>query len=154
MRLRHVLALIGFAIASTAWATEAFQIRPGRWEVVLHLGTGDREVPAGVPVDEPIRKIDCISKEDLEKFDGFMPPPEESCKVSDYRATGREISYLMKCGDMTMDFRATAHSPDAFSAVSTSHGKDQKQQLVMKMSGRRVGDACTAEEEAESREDD
>src|SRR5262245_54931280 len=111
MRRCLVIALIGLA-ASVAWATEAFQVRPGRWEVVMQLGIGDRKVPADLPVEEPIRKIDCISKKDLENFDGFMPPPMESCKVSNYRATGKEISYLMKCGDVAMEFRATAHSPD------------------------------------------
>jgi hypothetical protein len=149
MPVRFVLALTCLGIVSFAWAAETFQIRPGRWEVVMQMDFGDRKMPAGMVLDEPMKKIDCISKEDLQDFNGFMPPPEDGCQVSNYRSTGKEISYLMKCGDMTMDFKATAHTPDSFSAVSKSHGKDPNQQMVMKLSARRIGDACTVEEAAE-----
>lgn len=142
MRPHLVLVTIGLAV-STAWAADAFQIRPGSWEVVMRVDFGDRKMPAGMPVDEPVKDIDCITKEDLDNFSGFLPPPEEDCKLTNYRSTGKEISYLMKCDGMTMDFRATAHSPDSFSAVSTSHGRDPGQQLVMRISAKRVGDTCT-----------
>jgi hypothetical protein len=150
MYLRLALALIGLATVAATWAAESLNIRPGRWEVVMHMDIGDRKLPAAMPLDQPMKKIDCITREDLENFDGFLAPPDESCKVSNYRATGNEFSYLMQCDDMTMDFKATVHSPDSFSAVSTSHGKDPRQNMVMKFSARRVGESCTAKEAAEA----
>lgn len=152
MWLRLVLVLAAFASLST-WAADTLMIRPGRWEVVMQMDFGDRKVPAGMPLDQTMKKIDCITREDLEQFGGFLSPPDESCKVSDYRSTGKEIAYLMKCDGMTMDFKATVHSPDSFSAVSTSHGKDPGQQMVMKLSARRVGEACTAKEAVEAAQD-
>ena len=153
MSLRLALALIGLATVAATWAAESLNIRPGRWEVAMQMDFGNRKLPAGMPIDQSMKKIDCITREDLENFDGFLAPPDESCKVSNYRATGKEFSYLMKCDEMTMDFKATVHSPDSFSAVSTSHGKDPGQNMVMKFSARRVGESCTAKEAAEAAQD-
>jgi Protein of unknown function (DUF3617) len=153
MSLRLVLAMIGLATVAAAWAADTLMIRPGRWEVLMQMDFGDRKLPAGMPLDQAMKKIDCITQQDLEQFDGFLEPPDESCKVSNYRSTGKELAYLMKCDGMTMDFKATVHSPDSFSAVSTSHGRDPGQQMVMKLSAKRVGDACTAKEMAEAAQD-
>lgn len=153
MRFRRALAVIGLTAMSAALLADPPMIRPGRWEVVMQLDFGDQKLPEGMPLAEPDKKIDCITPADLERFHGFLPPPDEGCEVSNYKATGKEISYLMQCDDVAVDFKATVHSPDSFSAVSTSHGEDPSEQMVMKFSARRVGEACSAQELAESQND-
>lgn len=151
---RH-LVVIGLVAMSAVVAADALQIRPGRWQVTMALDFPEgKKPPAGMPFAEPMTDIACITAADLAKWGAPIPPPEgEGCKVSNFKATGREYSYSLHCEDMSMDLKATVHSPDSYSAFSKSHGKDPSQQLMFRFSGKRIGDACSAEELAKQNEE-
>jgi hypothetical protein len=92
-----------------------------------------------------------VTPEEAKAFDAgsFVPPPDESCEVELYRIVGKEITYSMKCDDLILDFRTTMHSPESFSGVARSHGRDPGEKLVMRFSSRRTGAKCSAKEMAE-----
>ncbi len=139
---------------SAALAADAPEIRPGRWEATLEMVFPGGKLPAGMPFAEPMTSIDCITPEDLAELKAPIALPDgEGCKITDYKTSGKEIAYAAQCWDMSMEVQVTVHSPDSFSGVSRSHGKDPAQQMTMKFSGKRIGDACSAEELAESEEE-
>jgi hypothetical protein len=156
MRVRKQWAVVGVVAMSAALAGDALQIRPGRWQMTAQIDfPGGKKPPPGMPLAEPMTDIACITAEHLKKWKAPMPPPDEpGCKVSNYRADGKEYSYTVKCDEMAMDFKATVHSPDSFTGISKSHGQDPNQQLTMKFTGKRVGEACSAKELAEQEEED
>jgi hypothetical protein len=90
-----------------------------------------------------------MTAEDVKKATAPIPPPDKSCKMSDYKQNGMNISQTMRCKEMTMQVKATLHSPDHYSGTSTSHGKDPSQKMTMKFEGKRTGDKCSARELAE-----
>jgi Protein of unknown function (DUF3617) len=151
---RILVALVLAAAVSAVLAADALMLRPGRWEMTVQLDFGNRKLPEGMPLAAPMKEVSCLTKENLAKHRALIPPPDASCKISDYKSSGKEISYVVQCADMAMDFKAILESPDAFSAVSTSRGKDPNQALVMKMSGKRIGDVCSAQELAEANQEE
>ena len=74
---------------------------------------------------------------------------DKSCRISNYRATGREIRYTATCREMAMDYVFTVVSPDSYTSVATTHGDDPYLKMVFRTTGRRTGDACSAQELAQ-----
>ena len=151
MRVYKEMALIGLVVMSAAAvAADTLQIRPGRWEATMEMVFPGGKPPAGMPFAEPMTSIDCITPEDLAKLKAPIAlPEEEGCKVTNYKASGTQVAYAVQCTEMSMDVQMTVHSPDSFSGISRSHGKDPTQQMTMKFSGKRIGDVCSAKELAE-----
>jgi hypothetical protein len=157
MSARAIAAFGILAITSLALAAEGFIARPGRWETTVQMDFGGRKVAQGVPFAEPMRHVSCVSPEEAKELDlerELLTPPDESCEVLNYRATSKEITYLVKCEEFEMDFKMTIHSPDSYTGIATSHGKNPDEKMVWKFSGRRTGNQCSAKELAEDSEDE
>ena len=151
MRISTGIAVIVLAAASAAPAADTL-MRPGRWEITAQMDFGGKQLPAGMPFTKPMTSIACITEEEVKKAITPMPPPDKSCKMSDYQQNGMNVSYTMRCDEMTIEFTATLHSPDSYSGTSTSHGKDASQTMTMKFAGKRTGDTCSAKELAQDDE--
>lgn len=154
MRTTLLFSTLTLITIPAVLAADASMLRPGRWEVTLQLDFGDKKIPEGMPFAAPMRDTSCLTKDQIEKHRALVPPPDQSCKVSDYKNAGAEISYSVRCDDVAMQVKATIHSPEYFTGLTSTHGKDPTQNLVMKISGRRIGDKCTAEELADAKETD
>jgi len=154
MCARLVVTAIYLAGISTALAADVFNIRPGKWEVTLAMDTGGQKMPPGMPFAEPMKEVACITQEDILQWKGPIPMPDEpGCNVVNYKATATELSYQLVCKDMSMDVKGTLQSPDAYTVISSSHGKNPSEKLIMRMKGKRIGPACTAAELAKERAD-
>jgi hypothetical protein len=153
MRIRYAFALIGILSMSAALAAD-WLMRPGRWEITTQMDFGGRQLPPGMPLTKPMTSIACMTAEDVKKATAAIPPPGKRCKISDYKQNGTNISYTMSCEEMTMQYRATLHSPDYYSGTSTSYGKDSSQKMTMKFEGKRTGDKCSAKEIKEAAQRD
>jgi hypothetical protein len=155
MRARTFLVAtcLTLAMAIAALAVD-FNMRPGRWEVTTRLdyGSQQQQLPAGMPLAEPIVAIDCVTAEDVKKLQNPIPLLDKSCEISNYRVASEELSYTLTCDDVTLSYRFEMLSPDSFSGVADSHGEDPSQKLLFKVSGKRTGDACSAKELAEDQE--
>jgi hypothetical protein len=149
------LMIVGVVAMSATLAADGPQVRPGRWQVTAEMQfPGAKAPPPGAPMSKPFTSIACLTAEQLARWKSPLPPPDEpGCKMSDYKASGKEYSYTVRCEEMWMEFKATVHSPDSYSAITRSHGQDPGQQMTMKFTGERVGDACSAKELAEQEED-
>ena len=106
---------------------------------------------------EPTTEIGCYTAEEVaEDVKKLLNPAgllDQSCKISNYRAAGQEVSYKVTCDDATFDYLFKMHSPDSFSGVADTHGEDASQKLKFKVTGKRTGDACSAQELAEDEKD-
>jgi hypothetical protein len=130
-------------------------MRPGRWETTVRLDFGARKLPEQAPFTKPFTHVSCVTPQEAKAFDAgsFVPPPDENCKATPYKVVGNEITFVMKCDDVSIDFRTTMHSPESFTGIATSHGKDPNEKLVMKFDSKRTGDKCSAKELAEDADD-
>jgi hypothetical protein len=153
MHTRTICTLLAFGVVTTALAADA-TIRPGRWEVTAIMDFGKRKVAEGMPFGKPMTSVTCISEAEAKQASALMPPPEASCKLSDYQRSGRNIRYTMRCEDVTVQFDGILESPDAYSATSVSWSNDDPgEKMTMKLSGKRTADRCSAKELAEDAEE-
>jgi uncharacterized protein DUF3617 len=156
MRSRWFVTLVGVTgfAAAGALAADAL-VRAGRWEVTVQMGLEGRNLPTGFPGMEPMKSIACLTEDEIQKSQSPIPLPQNGqCTVSDYRMTGKDVTFTMRCDDATMKLAATVHSPDSYSGTFTTQGEDPSKVFVVRFSGKRVGDACSAKELAEDAADD
>lgn len=147
MRVQATLAACALGLACAALATE-IAIRPGRWETTIQLDLAGKELPAGLPASAPAKSIDCITAEEAKQTIVPIEMPDASCVMSDLRQVGRTIHYLLACDDATVALEITLHSPDSYSGTATSRGKDHRDRMILKFAGKRLGNACSAQEQA------
>jgi len=159
MRARIAFAVIVLAAASAALGADLI-MRPGRWEVTVQMEFAGKEVPPGMPFAEPFTNIDCVTAEEAKAGlqEEMLKQVPENCTVSDFKASGKELTYSARCkeedvGDVMMKLRMIVHSPDSYSATSTSYTSDPSKPMTMKIKGERTGNACSAKELAEDAED-
>lgn len=160
MRAQIAFAVIALAATSAALGADLI-MRPGRWEVRVQMDFAGKDVPPGMPFAEPFTSIDCLTAEEATAglHKEMLQQVPENCTVSDFTPSGKELTYSARCkeedvGDVTMKFRMTVHSPDSYSATSTSYTNDPSKPMTMEVTGKRTGDACSAKELAEDAEDD
>ena len=154
MRIRTAFAVIGLIAMPAALAADAL-VRAGRWEITAQMDFQGRQLPPGMPGTKPMTSIACFTEEEIRKGNRPIPlPADDACKLSNYKANGKKISFTMNCEESTMMFDATIHSPESYSGTFASHGKDPSQKMTVKFTGKRAGDACSAAELAEDAEDD
>jgi len=160
MCARIAFAVIALATASAALGADMI-MRPGRWEVTVQMDFSGKEVPPGMPFAEPFTNIDCLTAEEAKVGlqEEMLQQVPENCTVSDLKASEKTLAYSARCkeegeGDVTMKFQMILHSPESYSATSTSHTDDPSKPMTMKITGKRTGDACSAKELAEDAEDD
>jgi len=156
MRSRWYVTLVGvtgFAAAGTL-AADAL-VRAGRWEVTVQMGLEGSNLPAGFPGMEPMKSIACFTDEELRKNPSPFPLPDNGqCTLSDYKMSGKDVTFVLKCDEGTMKFAATVHSPESYSGIFTTQGQDPSKAFVVRFSGKRIGDVCSAKELAEAAADD
>jgi hypothetical protein len=156
MRVQTAIAFLAFTAATAALAADTL-IRAGRWEMTAEMDFGRQKLPEGAPLSKPMVSIACITAEEASQGrTPLLKPelPEPGCKISGYSQTGTSVRYTLVCEEMTSTFEATVHSPDRYSGKSTTVSKDDpSQKMIMKFSGRRTGDKCSASELAEDAED-
>lgn len=154
MNVQKTLLAIGLISISTTLVADLTQIRPGRWQVTMQMDFPGGKLPEGMGLSEPTTSIACVTAEDLAKWGSPVPLFEEQgCKVTNLSTAAREYSYTVRCEDAVFDLKTIVHSPDSYSTISRSHGQDPTQDLVMKISGKRVGEACSAKELAEQKQE-
>lgn len=154
MRTRTQIAVTALALAGATLALAADTIlKPGRWEVTLRMDVGADGAPTEKVTQEPIVAVNCVTAAELAKDVTALHNPatmlDKSCRISNYRATGREIRYTATCREMAMDYVFTVVSPDSYTSVATTHGDDPYLKMVFRTTGRRTGDACSAQELAQ-----
>lgn len=154
MRIRTAVAAASLMAMSAALAADAL-VRAGRWEITAQMDFQGRQLPPGMPGTKPMTSIACFTEEKIRKGNHPIPlPADDACRLSNYKANGKRISFTMNCGESTMKFDATIHSPDSYSGTFASQGKDPSQKMIVTFAGKRTGAACSAAELAEDAADD
>jgi len=111
--------------------------RDGKWETTMRM-----EMP-GLPIKlPPVKTVVCVTKEDAENPDKSVPKAsnDSSCKVSDYKVEGNTVSWTFKCegkkgssGEGSITYEENSYAGEI--TMDTD-----RQEMTMKMSGKRLGD--------------
>ena len=149
MRLVVASGIAALSLASLASADT--QIRPGRWEITGKMDFGGMELPPGMPIGQPIKGISCVSAQEAQQVaDGSLPVPQDSkCTMGEKKSSGNKMSFKMNCNGAPVQVDATIHSPESYSGTMITQGPEPSQTMTMKFDGKRTGDACSPEEQAE-----
>jgi hypothetical protein len=145
--LARRIAWLAAAAASIAYA-QTLDLRPGLYEFT---NTADMQLPPDVAAKMPPQALAmmqkprvaqrCITQTDLDHVSQQLSQgssPNESCKVTDHRIVGNQVTFTSQCPRGTLHFEGTFAS-DSFQGTVVSAG-EQGRNVTVKISARRVGD--------------
>lgn len=134
-----LLFLVGVvALTASVVATQAVNLKPGRYEVSVEMEMADS--PTKMP---PMKDTQCITAEDLKDFSRLLVDSEERerCKVSDYRAVGNKVSFNATCVEDGESYKMDAEmtfAGDSFTGMMRSNHKGQA--MTIKSMAKRIDD--------------
>jgi hypothetical protein len=140
MRKASVLTSV-FSILAVVAVSAQNPMRPGRWEVTMQMQM------TNMPLQMPeMKSARCVTADELEDPQRAVPNassnPANACKVSDYKTTGSTVTWKVACAppqEMTGTGEMTFVG-DTYTGLMKM--VTQQGAMVMKMSGKRLGD-CT-----------
>jgi len=141
--MRKISGLVFVLALTTLWVAAAFagpNMREGKWEITTKMDM------KGMPMQmQPIKTTVCLNQNDAVPQ---KPQKNEDCKMISNKIEGSTVTWVMQCRDKrgnTVDSSGRITYKGASfdgSMEMDMSGKDGKQHMSQKMSGRRIGD-CT-----------
>jgi len=129
-------------VLSVLWVSAAFaspNMQDGKWEITTTMDM------KGLPVQmKPIKTTVCLDQKDVVPQ---KPQKNEDCKMISNKVEGNTVTWVMQCKDKngTMDSTGKiTYKGNSFDGTVNMdiNGKQGKQHMAQKMSGKRIGD-CT-----------
>jgi len=137
--IRIALALV----VSVLWVAVSFagpNMQDGKWEITTKMDM------KGLPMQmQPMKTTVCMNQKDVVPQ---KPQKNEDCKMISNKIEGNTVTWVMQCRDKrgnTVDSSGRITYKGASfdgSMEMDMSGKDGKQHMSQKMSGKRIGD-CT-----------
>jgi hypothetical protein len=123
-------ALMTAAVAGVVVAAQG-PMREGRWENTMQMEMPGMSMPA-------MKSTQCVTKEQLQDPAKALPSASPGCTMSDYKADGSKVTWKMSCKDMsgTGEITFKGDTYEGQMSVTSPH------EMVMKMSGKRVGECA------------
>ncbi len=141
--MRKISGLVFVLSVTILWAAAAFaapNMQDGQWEITSKIDM------KGMPMKmQPIKTTVCLSQKDAVPQ---KPQKNEDCKMISNKVEGNTVMWAMQCRDKqgnTIDSngRITYRGASFDGSMEMDMGgKQGKQHMSQKMSGRRIGD-CT-----------
>jgi hypothetical protein len=129
-QLPYLCAAVALAVSLTAAAAAQLNMQPGLWEDEISAPDGAFHTVQKCYVQKDIDTIDAFQK-------GAVMSPDQSCRASDYKASGDTVTYMLVCNidkqQTISQITATYHGTE----VSGSVTKDGN---VTRLTRRRIGD--------------
>ena len=141
--MRKMSGLLFVLSMAILWAPAVFaapNMQDGKWEITTKMDM------KGLPMQmQPIKTTVCLNQKDVVPQ---KPQKNEDCKMISNKIEGSTVTWVMQCRDKrgnTVDSTGRITYKGASfdgSMEMDMSGKDGKQHMSQKMSGKRIGD-CT-----------
>ena len=126
--IRIMLVLCGLAVSAV---TAQSPMRPGNWEATMQMEMPGMSMPA-------MKSTKCVTAAQLKDPVQALPSAAPGCTMSNYKAEAGKVTWAMACKDMagTGEIAFKGDTYEGQMNVTSPHA------MVMKMSGKRLGDCA------------
>ena len=135
------LAVVILCTMAVASAVAQSPMREGKWEVSTQMQMAD--LPMQLPATKSVR---CITKANLQDPGSTLPSgspdPNADCKVSDYKAEGKAVTWRLACSTPEKMTGQGSIVVDGDHYDGTMKMTMDQGGMTMKYTGKRVGDCA------------
>ena len=124
--IRIAMVLCGLAVSVV---TAQSPMRPGNWESTMQMQMPGMAMPA-------MKNTKCVTAEQLKDPVQALPSAAPGCTMSNYKNEGSKVTWAMACKDMSGTGEITFKGDVYEGQMNVT----QPHEMVMKMSGKRLGD--------------